>query len=72
MAGPGPAIGYPHQFANDAIPVSNHPMEMADRAQVEPSDDVVGPLRAVPQQLGRLILLAPRRSGLPRVFTPGH
>jgi hypothetical protein len=36
MAGrdPGrdPAIGYPHQFANDAIPVSNHPMEMAGRA----------------------------------------
>jgi Transglycosylase SLT domain len=72
MAGPGPAIDYPHQFANDAIPVSNHPMEMAGRARVEPSDDVVGPLRAVPQQLGRLILLAPRRSGLPRVFTPGH
>lgn len=23
----GPAIGYPHQFANDAIPVSNGPME---------------------------------------------
>jgi hypothetical protein len=29
MAGPDPAIGYPHQFANDAIPVSNQPMEMA-------------------------------------------
>jgi hypothetical protein len=29
MAGLDPAIGYPHQFANDAIPVSNHPMEMA-------------------------------------------
>ena len=33
MAGldPGldPAIGYPHQIANDAIAVSNHPMEMA-------------------------------------------
>jgi hypothetical protein len=27
MAGLDPAIGYPHQFANDAIPVSNHPME---------------------------------------------
>ena len=29
MAGLDPAIGYLHQFANDAIPVSNHPMEMA-------------------------------------------
>jgi hypothetical protein len=33
MAGldPGldPAIGYPHQIANDAIPVSNRPMEVA-------------------------------------------
>ena len=29
MAGLDPAIGYPHQIANDAIPVSNHPMEMA-------------------------------------------
>ncbi len=28
MAGLDPAIGYPHQIANDAIPVSNHPMEM--------------------------------------------
>jgi hypothetical protein len=27
--GRDPAIGYPHQFANGAIPVSNHPMEMA-------------------------------------------
>ena len=24
-----PAIGYPHQIANDAIAVSNHPMEIA-------------------------------------------
>ena len=24
-----PALGYPHQIANDAIPVSNHPIEMA-------------------------------------------
>ena len=32
MAGLDPAIGYPHQFANDAIPVSN---------QVEPSHDVL-------------------------------
>ena len=28
MDGPDPAIGYPLQIANDAIPVSNHPMEM--------------------------------------------
>ena len=28
MDGLDPAIGYPHQIANDAIPVSNHPMEM--------------------------------------------
>jgi hypothetical protein len=27
MAGLEPAITNPHQFANDAIPVSNHPME---------------------------------------------
>jgi hypothetical protein len=35
-----PPIGYPHQFANDAIPVANHPMEVAGLA-----------LRAVRQQL---------------------
>ena len=29
MAGLDPAIAYPHQIANDAIAVSNHPMEMA-------------------------------------------
>src|SRR5580704_12486693 len=29
MAGLDPAIGYPHQIANAAIPVSNHPMQMA-------------------------------------------
>jgi hypothetical protein len=28
MAGLDPAIGYPQQIANDAIPVSNHPMTM--------------------------------------------
>ncbi len=27
--GSSPAIGYPHQFANDAIPVSNHRARMA-------------------------------------------
>ena len=52
MAGLDPAIGYPHQFANDAIPVSN---------RVEPSDDVVGPLRAVRQQLGPLVLYISRK-----------
>src|ERR1700722_13683417 len=41
LVGLDPAIGYPHQIANDAIPVSNHPMEMAGS-----SVDVVGPLRA--------------------------
>jgi hypothetical protein len=31
-----PAIGYPHQFANDVIPVSNHPMAMAGSSQIKP------------------------------------
>ena len=31
--GPDPAIGYPHQIANDAIPVSNHPRRWPGRAQ---------------------------------------
>ena len=52
MAGLDPAIGYPHQIANDAIPVSNHPMEMAGSS---PAMTLVGPLRVVRQQLGRLI-----------------
>jgi hypothetical protein len=34
MAGLDPAIGHPHQIANDAIPVSNHPMEMTGSSQV--------------------------------------
>jgi hypothetical protein len=34
MAGLDPAIGYPHQFANDAIPVSNHPIEMTGSSPV--------------------------------------
>ena len=59
MAGLDPAIGHPHQCANDAIPVSNYPMEIAGRAGVKPSDDVVGPLCAVRQQLGRLVLHQP-------------
>ena len=28
MVGLDPANDYPHQIANDAIPVSNHPMKM--------------------------------------------
>jgi hypothetical protein len=28
LVGTCPAIGYPHQFANDAIPLSNHPMQI--------------------------------------------
>ena len=34
MAGLDPAISHPHQIANDAIPVSNHPMEMTGSSQV--------------------------------------
>jgi hypothetical protein len=34
MAGLDPAIGYPHQFANDAIPVSNHSMKMTGSSPV--------------------------------------
>jgi hypothetical protein len=51
MAGLGPAISYPHQVANDEIPVSNHPMEIA----VQPNHDGIGTLRAVRQQLGPLV-----------------
>jgi hypothetical protein len=29
MAGLDPAISYPHQIANDAIPISNHPKQVA-------------------------------------------
>src|SRR5580704_1527415 len=55
MAGLDPAIGYPHQFANDAIPVSNHPMEMAG------SNPAMTWLRAVRQQLGPLVLVVQDR-----------
>jgi hypothetical protein len=34
MAGLDPAIGHPHQFANDAIPVNNHPMKMTGSSPV--------------------------------------
>ena len=54
VLGLDPAIGYPHQFANDAIPVSNHPMEMAG-----PTPAMTW-LHAVRQQLGPLILLGDR------------
>jgi hypothetical protein len=37
LAGLDPAIGYPQPIANDAIPISNHPMKMTG----------VGSLRAV-------------------------
>ena len=51
MDGLDPAIGYPWQIVNDAIPVSNHPMEMTG-----PGHDGVGSLRAVRQQQGPLVL----------------
>ncbi len=35
MDGLDPAIGYPYQIANDAIPVSNHPMEMTGQARLD-------------------------------------
>jgi hypothetical protein len=34
MAGLDPAISYPHQIANDAVPVSDHPMEMTGSSHV--------------------------------------
>ena len=49
MAGLDPAIGYPHQIANYAIPVSNHPMQMVG------SNPAITCLRAVRQQLGPLV-----------------
>ena len=39
MAGLDPVIGYPHQIANDAIPVSNHPMEMTGSSPVMSGSD---------------------------------
>jgi hypothetical protein len=51
MDGLDPAIGYPWQIVNDAIPVNNHPMEMTG-----PGHDRVGSLRAVRQQQGPLVL----------------
>jgi hypothetical protein len=34
MSGLDPAIGYPYQNANDAVPVSYHPMEMTGSSPV--------------------------------------
>ena len=34
MDGLDPAIGYPHQIANDAVPVSNHPTEITGSSPV--------------------------------------
>ena len=56
MAGLDPAIGYPHQFANDAIPVSNHPMEMAGLILGSSPRTAMTGLRAARQQLGSLEL----------------
>ena len=39
MDGLDPAIGYPHQIANDAIPVSNHPMTMTGSSPVMTGSD---------------------------------
>ena len=58
MAGLDPAISYPHQIANDAIPGSNHPMVMAGTCLDMPRHDVVGPFRAVRQSLGPLELVS--------------
>ena len=58
MAGLDPAISYPHRIANDAIPVSNHPMVMAGTCLDMPRHDVAGPFRAVRQSLGPLELVA--------------
>jgi hypothetical protein len=37
---PDPAIGYPHQNTNDAMPVSNHPMGRLDPATTAPAQGV--------------------------------
>jgi hypothetical protein len=39
MAGLDPAIGHPHQIANDAIRVSNHPMKMTGPSPVMTTSD---------------------------------
>ena len=33
MVGLDPAIGYPKPIANDAIPISNHPIKMTGQAR---------------------------------------
>jgi hypothetical protein len=47
----GPS-GYPQQIANDALPVSNHPMEMTGSSPVMTG---VGSLRTVRHRQGRLV-----------------
>jgi hypothetical protein len=56
MAGLDPAIGYPRQFANDAIPVSNHPMEMAGLILGSSPRTAMTGLHAARQQSGPLEL----------------
>jgi hypothetical protein len=40
LAGLDPAIGYPHPIANDAIPISNHPMKMTASCGIKPKLDM--------------------------------
>ena len=59
MAGLDPAIGYPHQFANDAIPITNHPMQMARPSPATCVRDLhpaMTWLRVARQQSGPLVL----------------
>jgi hypothetical protein len=61
------AIDYPHQFANDAILVSNHRMGMAGSSPAMTALALRGrqlALRAVRQQLRPLVLLAHTRIGI--------
>ena len=39
LAGLDPAIGYPQPIANDAIPISNHPMKMTGSSPVMTGSD---------------------------------
>ena len=38
-----PAIGYPHQCSNDAIPLTNHAMQMAGSSPMRADISPVGP-----------------------------
>ena len=64
-----PALGYPRQIVNDAIAVSDHPMEMAGSS---PAMTLVGPLRVVRQQLGRLVLATRSATRSPFTHVPPH